>query len=317
MNEQSAISLLHNTMRLNHFALSSEQSYAGWLLRFMRYLPKLPAGLTSEQKMEAFLTTLAKSEVAASTQNQAFNALLFFYRSCLKQELKGINALRARREVSIRRAPEVSEVRRLIADVRDESHYPVRLVVKLIYGCGLRVTEPLGLRVRDVELLHSRLIIRRAKGCKDRVVALPCSLVAEIKAQLEVARLVWQRDQAAQVPIKLPSRMEKKYPQSQWSWQWAWVFPLAQPCADPRSGRTVRWHQLESTVQRAVKASCRRLGVEILPHELRHAYATHTLNTGQNPRAIQQAMGHKSLETTMGYLHAEALSVKSPLEVLG
>lgn len=314
MNEQAAISLLHNTMRLNHFALSSEQSYTGWLLRFMRYLPKLPAGLTSEQKMEAFLTTLARSEVAASTQNQAFNALLFFYRNCLKQELKGINALRARREVSHRRAPEVSEVRRLIADVRDESHYPVRLVVKLIYGCGLRVTEPLGLRVRDVELLHSRLIIRRAKGGKDRVVALPCSLGAEIKAQLEVARLVWQRDQAAQVPIKLPGRMEKKYPQSQWSWQWAWVFPLAQPCSDPRSGRIVRWHQLESTIQRAVKASCRRLEVEILPHELRHGYATHTLNAGQNPRAIQQAMGHKSLETTMGYLHAEALSVKSPLE---
>jgi integron integrase len=317
MKEQAAIALLHNTMRLNHFALSSEQSYAGWLLRFMRYLPKLPAGLTSEQKIESFLTTLAKSDVAASTQNQAFNALIYFYKNCIKQELKWINALRARREVSIRRAPDVAEVRRLIADVRDESHYPVRLVVKLIYGCGLRVTEPLALRLRDVELLHSRLIIRRAKGGKDRVVALPCSLVAEIKAQLEVARLVWQRDQAAQLPIKLPSRMEKKYPQSQWSWQWAWVFPLAQPCADPRSGRTVRWHQLESTVQRAVKASCRRLGVEILPHELRHAYATHTLNAGQNPRAIQQAMGHKSLETTMGYLHAEALSVRSPLEVVG
>lgn len=316
MNDKAAVELLHNSMRLNHFALSSEQSYAGWLVRFMRYVKKLPSGLASEQKIEAFLTTLAKDEVAASTQNQAFNALLYFYKNCLKQELHNINALRAKREASVRRAPEVADVRRLIADVRDESHYPVRLVVRLIYGCGLRVTEPLGLRVRDVELLHSRLIIRRAKGGKDRVVALPCSLVAEIKAQLDVARLVWQRDQAAQLPIKLPSRMEKKYPQAQWSWQWAWVFPLAQPCADPRSWRLVRWHQLESTVQRAVKSSCRRLGVEILPHELRHAYATHTLNAGQNPRAIQQAMGHKSLETTMGYMHAEALSVRSPLEVL-
>lgn len=315
MNEKSAITLLHNTVRLKHFSLSTEQTYTGWLLRFMRYLAKLPADISSERKIEMFLTTLAKDEVAASTQNQAFNALVFFYRECLKQELKGISALRAKREATIRRAPEVSEVRRLIADVRDESQYPVRLVVKLIYGCGLRITEPLSLRVRDVELLHSRLIIRRAKGGKDRVVALPCSLVGEIRAQLEAARLTWQRDVAAQVPIKLPSRMERKYPQSQWSWQWAWVFPQSHPCCDPRSGATVRWHQLESTVQRAVRVSCRRLGVEILPHELRHAYATHTLNAGQNPRAIQQAMGHKSLETTMGYLHAEALSVRSPLEL--
>lgn len=316
MNADSAIQLLRNTIRRKHFSLSTEQTYAGWLERFMRYVVKLPSDLSSEKKLEAFLTTLAKDDVSASTQNQAFNALLFFYRDCLGQKLEGINALRAKREASIRRAPAVDEVRRLLADVRDESGYPVRLVVRLIYGCGLRITEPLSLRIRDVELANSRLIIRRAKGGKDRVVALPCSLVREITAQMETARLTWQRDVAAGVPIKLPSRMEKKYPRAESSWQWAWLFPQAAPCRDPRDGRTVRWHQLESTVQRAVRSACRRLGLEILPHELRHAYATHTLNSGQNPRAIQQAMGHKSLETTMGYLHAEAMSVRSPLEVL-
>jgi len=147
-------------------------------------------------------------------------------------------------------------------------------------------------------------------------VPLPCSLTREIAAQIQVAKITWQRDVAAGVPIKLPSRMETKYPRAQASWQWAWLFPLNHPCRDPRSARLVRWHQLESTVQRAVRSACRRLGIEILPHELRHAYATHCLNAGQNPRAIQQAMGHKSLDTTMGYLHAEALSVRSPLEVL-
>lgn len=316
MNEKSADQLLRNTVRRKHYSLSTEQTYADWLSRFMRYLVKLPHGLSSEKKIEAFLTTLARDEVSASTQNQAFNALLFFYRECLGQKLEGINALRAKREASIRRAAAPEEVKKLLADVQDDGSYPVRLVVRLIYGCGLRITEPLSLRIRDVELANSRLIIRRAKGGKDRVVALPCSLVGEIKAQLEVARLTWQRDVAAQLPIKLPSRMEKKYPQSQWSWNWAWLFPLNHPCRDPRSDRMVRWHQLESTVQRAVKSSCRRLGLEILPHELRHAYATHCLNGGQNPRAIQQAMGHKSLDTTMGYLHAEALSVRSPLEAI-
>lgn len=316
MKRDQAIELLRNTIRRKHFSLSTEQTYVGWLVRFMAYAQRLPVATPSERKLESFLTALAKDEVSASTQNQAFNAVLFFYRDCLGQQLEGINALRAKRESVVRRAPAQDEVRRLLDDVRDESGYPVRLVIRLIYGCGLRITEPLSLRVRDVELGNSRLIIRRAKGGKDRVVSIPCSLVREIQAQLQVARLTFDRDQAASVPIKLPSRMERKYPAAQFSWNWAWLFPQAAPCRDPRDGRTVRWHQLESTVQRAVKSSCRRLGLEILPHELRHAYATHTLNAGQNPRAIQQAMGHKSLETTMGYLHAEALSVRSPLEDL-
>jgi len=316
MNAFQAEETLRQVIRLKHFSLSTEECYVGWLRRFMRHLGKLPPGLTSEKKMEAFLSALAREEVSASTQNQAFNALLFFYRDCLGQKLEGINALRAKRELTVRRAPAVEEVRRLLAALRDESGYPVRLVTRLIYGCGLRITEPLGLRIRDVELAQSRLIIRRAKGGKDRVVGIPCSLARELAAQIQTARLTWQRDVAAGIPIKLPSRMEKKYPRAQSSWQWAWLFPQAAPCRDPRSGRTVRWHQLESTVQRAVRSACRRTGLEILPHELRHAYATHCLNGGQNPRAIQQAMGHRSLETTMGYLHAEALSVRSPLEIV-
>lgn len=316
MNAKQAEELLRNTIRRKHYSLSTENTYADWLSRFMHYVVKLPFGLSSEKKLEAFLTALARDEVSASTQNQAFNALLFFYRDCLGQKLEGINALRAKRETSVRRAPAVAEVRRLLAEVQDEGAYPVRLVVRLIYGCGLRITEPLSLRVRDVELAKSQLIIRRAKGGKDRVVALPCSLARELEAQLAAAHVIWQRDVAAQVPIKLPSRMDKKYPAAQWSWNWAWLFPQNAPCRDPRSGQRVRWHQLESTVQRAVRSACRRTGLEILPHELRHAYATHCLNGGQNPRAIQQAMGHKSLDTTMGYLHAEALSVRSPLEII-
>lgn len=315
MNPKQAEQKLRDVVRRKHFSLSTEQSYVHWLSRFMAYLKKLPQGLSSERKIESFLTTLARDEVSASTQNQAFNALLFFYQSCLGQKLEGINALRAKREISVRRAPEVDEVGRLLADVRDESHYPVRLVTRIIYGCGLRVNEPLALRIRDVNLKSSQFIIRRAKGGKDRVVPIPCSLSAEISAQMQIARTIWARDVAAQVPIKLPGRLAQKYPRSQFAWPWAWLFPQAAPCRDPRGGAIVRWHMLDSCVQRAVRNSCRRLGLSILPHELRHGYATHCLNAGQNPRAIQQAMGHQSLETTMGYLHAEAMSVRSPLDV--
>lgn len=306
-------------VRRRHLSLSTEQSYAHWLKRFAAYLAHLrmdAQGLSSERKMEMFLTMLAKDDVSASTQNQAFNALLFFYQECLGQKLNGVNSLRAKRGSFVRRAPSVDEVRRLLAEVRDENQYPERLVVRFIYGCGLRVSEPVAVRIRDLDLANSRVVIRQAKGAKDRVVGLPCSLTRELAAQVEAARVVWRRDVAAGVPIKLPSRMERKYPRAQFSWNWAWLFPQAAPCQDPRNGRTVRWHMLESCIQRAVRSACRRAGVEILPHELRHAYATHCLNCGQNPRAIQEAMGHKSLETTMGYLHAEALSVRSPLEEL-
>jgi integrase len=186
----------------------------------------------------------------------------------------------------------------------------------LLYGCGLRVSEPLNLRVRDVELWHDRLIIRSAKGGKDRMVAVPCACVSDLQEQMDTAKAIWHRDQHAKLPVALPHLLAKKYPHYQFNLQWAWLFPAANACRDPRSGHFVRWRLHEANIQRAVRRGCRALGISVLPHELRHAYATHCLNSGTNPRAIQQAMGHKNLETTMGYLHAEALSVASPLDAV-
>jgi hypothetical protein len=148
------------------------------------------------------------------------------------------------------------------------------------------------------------------------VVTLPLSLIAELTHQVQLARVVWQRDKQNRTPVMLPHRLARKYPEYQFSWGWAWLFPAHNTCRDPRSGRIVRYRMHEANVQRAVKTARRKLGISVLPHELRHAYATDCLQRGTNPRAIQQAMGHKSLETTMGYLHAEALSVSSPLDAL-
>jgi len=135
---------------------------------------------------------------------------------------------------------------------------------------------------------------------------MPCSLTA----QLDFARAVWRRG----FRLEIPHQLTVKYPECKFSWQWAWVFPAHWPCKNPRSGELVRYRMHEANVQRAIKEARRRVGVMALPHELRHAYATHCLDRGTNPRAIQQAMGHKSLETTMGYLHADSLSVPSPLD---
>ena len=273
--------------------------------------------MTSERKLESFLTMLARRRnVSASTQNQAFNAILFFYKDVIGQPLKNVDALRATRPDQIRYAPTLDEMRRLLPLVRDIGGYPVNLIVRMLYGCGLRVNEPLNLRVKDVDLANSRLLLRGAKGGKDRMVALPCSLAEEVRLQLDYARAIWQRDVAARIPVTLPHQLARKYPAHQFAWSWAWVFPSHHPCRHPRTGATVRWHVLDCNIQRAVREASQKLGLTITPHCLRHSYATHCLDRGTNLKALAEAMGHAQIETTARYCHADALSVRSPLELV-
>lgn len=309
-----AIEKLKNVLRRKHFSLSTEESYGNWLKRFCSYIKTLPEPTTREKKIEQFLTALAKDNVSASTQNQAFNALLFFYREVLGVELKNIQSLRAKRPAHVRHAPSREDTLRLIEAIQSESNFEVGLAIRLIYGCGLRVTEPLSLRIKDVDLESGRLFIRGAKGGNDRVVPAPRSTLEDLQKQMKLARVVWRKDVVEKIPVALPGQLAEKYPRSQFSWNWAWLFPAAQPCRHPHSGKKVRWRLHEANVQRAIRKKCDQLGVSILPHELRHAYATHCLNHGANPRAIQEIMGHKSLETTMGYLHAAPAVLISPLD---
>jgi len=317
MNTSQAICRVREVLRRQHKALSTEDCYTFWLRRYMRALLERPEGLSSEKKLEQFLSDLARHrDVSASTQNQALNAILFFYREVLGQSIGNVNALRAKRPVQERHAPTVSETQLLLQTIRNEGGYPTKLIARMLYGCGLRVTEPLNLRIKDLNLERRTLCIRGAKGGNDRVVPWPESLVPELTQQMQFARTVWQRDKQNGTPLMLPHRLARKYPEYQFNWGWAWLFPAHYPCRDPITGAVVRFRMHEANVQRAVKQARRKLGISVLPHELRHGYATHCLERGTNPRAIQQVMGHKSLETTMGYLHAESLSVRSPLETL-
>lgn len=315
MNPTQAIERTRAVIRRQHKAIATEQSYLHWLGRYIRALRHLPPELPSEQKMERFLTELALNQnVSASTQNQAFNAILFFYKDVLGVELKNVKALRASRPSQLRHAPTVEETRQLIGAVRDVGGYPVNLIVRLLYGCGLRVSEPLNLRIKDVDLANGRLALKGTKGGKDRVVSLPCSLAEEIRSQMDYARAVWQRDGLARIPLEIPGQLARKYPEYRFAWPWAWLFPQRHPCEHPRTGELVRYRMHEANVQQGVKEARRKLGIMVLPHELRHAYATHNLNRGVNIKALAAAMGHAQIETTIGYCHAEALSVPSPLE---
>ena len=188
MKTEAALQKLSDVIRRKHLALKTEQSYCAWLKRYCHYIKQLPAGLPSEQKLERFLTALARQDVAASTQNQAFNAIIFFYQEALGVALKNIQALRARRPQQLRHAPSREDTLRLLKTVQAEADFATSLAVRLLYGCGLRVTEPLSLRVKDVDLESSQFIIRAAKGGKDRVVAIPCSALEDLRQQIESAR---------------------------------------------------------------------------------------------------------------------------------
>ncbi len=317
MNAQEHIARATQVLRRQHKALSTERQYLHWLKHYINALRSMPRELASEQKLERFLSDLAlKKDVAAGTQNQAFNAIVWFYKDVLEKPLADVNSLRSQRPERVRHAPTVEETRALIAAVRDVGGYPVNLIVRIMYGCGMRVTEPLSLRVKDLDFEAGRIHMRVAKGAKDRVVAMPCSVVEELRGQLDYARAVWRRDQEAKVPVVLPNLLGKKYPEYRFAWPWAWVFPQRNPCRDPRTGEIVRWRMHEANVQNAIKRARRELGIMVLPHELRHAYATHNLNRGVNMKALAEAMGHASIETTAGYCHAVATSVPSPLDLV-
>lgn len=310
---------MRDALRLRHYSLRTEEAYCGWVERFAAWLRARPEfhERSGEAKVEAFLTHLAKKDVAASTQNQAFNALLYFYANGVGKKLdEGIQALRARRPARIRTAPALDTVKQLLLAVTDVHGYPTQLLCRLLFACGLRVSEAVNLRVRDMQA--GSLIIRDGKGGKDRVVTLSPQLLPMLQAQLRQARAVFERDQTSRVPIQLPGQLRRKYPAWEWAWEWAWVFPQKEPCQDPRDNRTVRFHLHEANLQRALSQANKAIGITgITPHHLRHAWATHSHRAGASLRDIQEHLGHAHLNTTMIYITPDPTPIPSPFDGLG
>jgi integrase len=322
MTKNQAITELERVLRMRHYAYSTTQNYVHWIGRFFNYLAKhrdlenVPA-----VRMESFLSDLARSNCSASTQNQAFNALLFFYRNVIGSDPGNVDALRARRPKFTRHAPTRDQVAAMLSQVRDTPVYPYHLILSLIYGCGLRVSEPLNLRIRDLDFSTCRIVIKQAKGAKDRLVAMPPSLIEPLRLQVEAAKAVQARAVAQGVPCKLPNRLSAKYQRAAFQPVWFWLFPAAQPCVDPTATEgapLVWWHCLDSGVQKAMREACQRAGLDgaLTPHHLRHACATHLADSGVPIRDIQEILGHQSLETTMQYVHPQVDRFISPLESL-
>jgi integrase len=320
-SRSEVVAMVRAKIRLLHFAYSTEVSYCGWAARYYEFCRTLPTGFTHEEKAEAFLTHLAiEQQVAAKTQNQAFAALLFLYQNVLNQPLAKVDALRAKQPVHERTAPSRDQVKALRALVQDTPTAPNRLLVDLLYGCGLRVSEPLELRIKEVlweEGPTGQLVIRGAKGGKDRRLPIPAICVQPLHLQIERARQIWESDRAGfpDVGVTLPHQLARKYPRARFSWPWFWVFPAAGHCNHPRTGERVRYHLLADSLQRSVHVAVSKLGLDgcITPHVLRHGYATHSR---ESIDALRILMGHSSIETTAGYKHPVIEAATNPLDDL-
>ncbi|MCX7627405.1 MAG: integron integrase [Methylophilaceae bacterium] len=291
-------------IHLRHYSIRTEESYVDWARRYILYHGKRHPREMGAKEVRDFLSHLAtERNVAASTQNQAKSALLFLYREVLKIELPWLDeviAAKASRRLPVVLTP--TEVRRLLAATSGATG----LVVSLLYGTGMRLLEGLRLRVKDVEFERREIIVREGKGDKDRVTVLPENLVLPLMTHLEKVKALHARDLAEEFgEVSLPDALARKYPKAGKTWGWQFVFPSAVRSIDPRSGVERRHHLYEASVQRAVREAAKlaEIAKPVMPHVLRHSFATHLLQNGYDIRTVQALLGHKDVQTTMIYTH--------------
>ena len=316
---------MRQALRIKHYSYRTERSYLEWAKRFIDYTSKVKkkdvraAGLDSGD-VKDFLSYLALTrKVSSSTQNQAFNALLFLFRDVLKTELGDLSkTVRAKRGQKLPVVLSLEEVQALFKHVKGLN----LLILQLLYGSGLRLLELARLRVKDIDFGQNLIFVRGSKGDKDRTTILPQTVKNILKKHLDEVKKLHAKDLAGGYgEVYLPDALERKYPNAAKDWGWQYVFPSSKLSVDPRSGKIRRHHISEKTIQNGVKEAVQKAGIvkHASVHTLRHTFATHLLMNGVNIREIQNLLGHKHLETTMIYTHVirDVVSVpKSPLDHL-
>ncbi len=310
-------------LRVQHYSIRTERTYLEWITRFGKFHDirnRDQLRVEPEAKIEAYLTHLAVDQkVAPSTQNQAMNALIYMYREVLQHPLDGrIDAVRAEKRIRLPVVLSVDEVKRLLTCMQGLPG----LMARLIYGSGMRIMECVRLRVQDIDFDMKEITVRSGKGDKDRLVPLPQSLVADLKAQIERVLILHERDLAdGHGEVYLPHALERKYPNAAREPGWQYVFPANSLSTDPRSGKVRRHHVNEDTLAKALRVARHRCRItkRVSPHTLRHSFATHLLQRGTDIRTIQSLLGHSDVSTTMIYTHVlrqGGQGVQSPLDVM-
>ena len=310
---------VREALRVRHRSLKTEKAYVHWIRQYILFHSRRHPAEMAEEEVTAFLSHLAvHRKVSASTQNQALSALLFLYRHVLGRELGDLDALRARRARKLPVVLAQGEVTRVLSAMTGTS----RLVATLLYGAGLRLTECLQLRVKDVDFSYHQLIVRDGKGGKDRVTMLPSRIEDPLQRHLETVQRLHAEDlRAGHGRVALPRALARKSPHAATEWVWQFVFPSASLAVDRDDGVIRRFHLSPRTVQKAVKEAVRKSGLtkRATCHTFRHSFATHLLQNGYDIRTVQELLGHRKVSTTMIYTHVlnrGGRGVQSPVDAL-
>lgn len=291
-------------IRIRHYSIRTEQAYLQWIKRFILFHGKRHPREMGAEELTRFLSHLAiRRHVSASTQNQALNAILFLYRDVLKVQLPWLDDVqRAKKPQHLPVVFTREEVRALLAQLDGT----LWLMAMLTYGAGLRLLECLRLRVKDVDFEYRQILIRDAKGHKDRITMLPKTLIEPLRTHLLKVKQLHESDlHAGYGNVHLPFALATKYPSADREWGWQYVFPSSRRSMDPRSGVERRHHAPEDALQRAIKRAIRKANI-VKPgcvHTLRHSFATHLLESGYDIRTVQELLGHADVKTTMIYTH--------------
>jgi integron integrase len=317
-DEQQLVQKIRNQIRLRHYSLRTESTYIQWIRQFLQFHNlKNPLTLNKEE-ISKFLSYLAiQRKVAASTQNQALAAILFLYRDVLNKPFGWLEDVeRAKRPARIPTVLSKKEALSIIQCLEGTKW----IMVSLLYGSGLRLMECIRLRVKDIDFAQNRIIVRDAKGRKDRTTILPHKLKEALNQHLKKIKMLHEQDlKEGFGSVYLPYALEKKYPNASCEWIWQFVFPSSKRSSDPLTGAIRRHHVNEASLQRSVSAAIRMAGINKAAscHTFRHSFATHLLECGCDIRTVQELLGHKDLNTTMIYTHVlrkDIPSIKSPID---
>lgn len=307
-------------LKKGHYSKHTIKAYPSWVGRFIRFHGGVHPLELDESHVAQFLTHLAvERKVAASTQNVALAALLFLYRKVLDRPLAKVQGVvRAKQAFVVPTVLSVEQVSTLLAAMRGAP----KLVASLLYGSGMRLTECLELRVRDVNFDRGEITVRRGKGNRDRRTVLPKHLCGPLRAHLHDVRRQHDADLAAgDGRVPMPNALGVKYPNADTEWNWQRVFPATKHYVDAETGVRYRHHLHQSVIQKAVAAAAKAAGItsDVHPHILRHSFATHTLESGVDIKRVQELLGHADVKTTEIYLHVlnrDGLGITSPFDRL-